>query len=50
MHAPAEYRLFLMVLATTGVRLGEWLALRWLNFNQSRSELSVTHSLSQSIL
>jgi len=45
MQAPAQYRLFLLVLATTGMRLGEALALRWLNFNEDRSELSVTHSL-----
>jgi integrase len=38
-------RLFGLLLAVTGMRIGEALALRWLDFNGAKSELSVNHTL-----
>lgn len=40
-----EYKVLFILLASTGLRLGECLALRWLNLDFSKLELSVTHSL-----
>jgi integrase len=42
---PEDYRVFFVLLAVTGARLGECIALRWLNFDEERRELSITHSL-----
>lgn len=38
-------RLFVLVLAVTGMRMGEAMALRWLDFNAERLELSINHTL-----
>jgi integrase len=38
-------RLFVLLLAVTGMRMGEGLALRWLDFNPVRLELYINHTL-----
>jgi integrase len=38
-------RLFALLLAVTGMRIGEALALRWMDFNAAKSELSINHTL-----
>lgn len=38
-------RLFILLLAVTGMRMGEGLALRWLDFDAERLELSINHTL-----
>ena len=42
---PEEYRLLLLMLALTGKRIGEILALRWMDFDPEKSELSINHTL-----
>jgi integrase len=42
---PENERLFVTLLAVTGIRMGEGLALRWLNFNAAERELTITHTL-----
>ncbi|MEW6208719.1 MAG: tyrosine-type recombinase/integrase [Acidobacteriota bacterium] len=45
-HLPNEQeRLFSLLLAVTGLRMGEALALRWMDFNAERLELSINHTL-----
>lgn len=38
-------RLFVLLLAVTGMRVGEGLALRWVDFDSVRLELSINHTL-----
>jgi integrase len=38
-------RLFVLLLAVTGMRMGEALALRWIDFNASKGELTINHTL-----
>lgn len=40
-----QERLFALLLAVTGMRIGEALALRWIDFNVMKSELSIKHTL-----
>jgi integrase len=40
-----QERLFALLLAVTGMRIGEALALRWTDFNATKSELSIKHTL-----
>jgi integrase len=40
-----QERLFALLLAVTGMRFGECLALRWIDFNAQRLELSINHTL-----
>ncbi len=40
-----QERVFALLLAMTGMRIGEALALRWLDFNAARSELMIHHTL-----
>jgi integrase len=40
-----QERLFALLLAVTGMRIGEALALRWMDFNATKSELSIKHTL-----
>lgn len=42
---PEEYRLFLALLALTGRRVGEILALRWCDFNAQKFELKINHTI-----
>jgi integrase len=45
-HLPTEQeRLFALLLGVTGMRMGEALALRWMDFNATKSELSINHTL-----
>jgi integrase len=45
-HLPDEQeRLFALLLAVTGMRAGEGLALRWMDFNARACELSINHTL-----
>ncbi|HKQ08569.1 MAG TPA: site-specific integrase [Blastocatellia bacterium] len=44
-QVPQEYKVLFVLLATTGLRLGECLGLCWLNFDFTTRELSITHSL-----
>jgi integrase len=45
-HLPNEQeRLFALLLAVTGLRAGEGLALRWVDFNAQLCELSINHTL-----
>lgn len=43
--ASEQYRSLLLCVAMTGLRLGELLALRWMNVDFSSSRLTVTHNL-----
>jgi integrase len=43
--ATERERLFVLLLAVTGMRMGEALALRWMDFNAMKSELSINHTL-----
>jgi integrase len=43
-------RLYITLLAVTGIRMGEGLGLRWLNFDQEKGELSITNSLYRNTL
>lgn len=45
LRMPGDERLYCLLLAVTGMRMGEGLALRWLNFNASERELTITHTL-----
>lgn len=38
-------RVFALLLAVTGMRIGEALALRWMDFNPTKGELSIRHTL-----
>jgi integrase len=38
-------RLFVLLLAVTGMRVGEAMALRWTDFNAERLELSINHTI-----
>lgn len=40
-----QHRLLLVVLWVTGMRIGEAIALRWLNLDFERRELSITHAV-----
>jgi integrase len=40
-----QERIFALLLAVTGMRIGEALALRWMDFNATKSELSINHTL-----
>lgn len=40
-----QERLFTLLIAVTGLRLGETLALRWMDFDQERLELAINHTL-----
>ncbi|HXG65596.1 MAG TPA: tyrosine-type recombinase/integrase [Blastocatellia bacterium] len=40
-----QERLFALLLAVTGMRMGEALALRWLDFNAATGELTIAHTL-----
>jgi integrase len=40
-----QERVFALLLAVTGMRIGEALALRWIDFNATKSELSINHTL-----
>jgi integrase len=40
-----QERLFVLLLAVTGIRVGECLALRWMDFNAQGCELSINHTL-----
>jgi len=40
-----QERLFMLLLAVTGMRVGECLALRWTDFNAQACELSINHTL-----
>lgn len=42
---PADERLFHLLVAGTGIRKGEGMAMRWLNFNEAERELIITHTL-----
>jgi integrase len=45
-HLPNEQeRLFTLLLAVTGIRVGEGLALRWMDFNSQMCELFINHTL-----
>jgi integrase len=45
-HLPNEQeRLSALLLAVTGMRVGEGVALRWMDFNATLSELSINHTL-----
>ena len=45
-HLPNEQeRLFALLLAVTGMRVGEGQALRWMDFNAKACELSINHTL-----
>ncbi len=48
--APAQYRALFMTAALTGARLGELLALRWLDVDLSAKLLRIEHSLWQGTL
>lgn len=45
LRMPQTERLYVMLLAVTGIRMGEGLALRWLDFNESTRELTITHTI-----
>jgi len=47
---PQEERLYNLLLAVTGMRMGEGLALRWLNFDEEKREIKITHTLYRSQL
>ena len=40
-----QERVFALLLAVTGMRIGEALALRWMDFNATKSELTINHTL-----
>lgn len=42
---PEQEQLFALLIAVTGMRMGEALALRWMDFDATRSELSISHTL-----
>jgi len=42
---PEGDRLFVLLIAVTGMRFGEALALRWIDFNFAQSEIRVNHTL-----
>ena len=42
---PAGQRLFVLLIAVTGMRVGEALALRWTDFVSARSGIRVNHTL-----
>ncbi|MEN3334193.1 MAG: integrase [Blastocatellia bacterium] len=44
-HLNETERLFVILLSVTGIRMGEGQALRWMDFNESRCELAVNHTL-----
>ena len=50
LRLPAQERLYLLLLAVTGLRMGEALAMRWLNFDEASREIAVTHTLYRSRL
>jgi integrase len=46
LHLPDDQeRLFMLLLAVTGMRVGEGLALRWMDFNPQANQLSINHTL-----
>ncbi|MFY9610021.1 MAG: tyrosine-type recombinase/integrase [Blastocatellia bacterium] len=47
---PQQERLYNLLLAVTGMRSGEGLALRWLNFDEANREIKITHTLYRSKL
>lgn len=47
---PQQERLYNLLLAVTGMRSGEGLALRWLNFDEKKREIKITHTLYRSKL
>lgn len=47
---PPPERLYNLLLAVTGMRSGEGLALRWLNFDGEKREIKITHTLYRSQL
>lgn len=47
---PQQERLYNLLLAVTGMRSGEGLALRWLNFDEAKREIKITHTLYRSKL
>lgn len=44
-HIPEDYRALFVTIAVTGLRLGELLALRWLNVSFDQRRLTITHNL-----
>jgi integrase len=42
---PEQEQSFVLLLAITGMRMGEALALRWMDFDANRSELTISHTL-----
>jgi len=44
-NIPDKYRALFITVAITGLRLGELLALRWLNLSFDQKQLTITHSL-----
>ncbi|HWN98691.1 MAG TPA: tyrosine-type recombinase/integrase [Blastocatellia bacterium] len=47
---PRQERLYNLLLAVTGMRSGEGLALRWQNFDEANREIKITHTLYRSKL
>jgi integrase len=45
-----DERLYLLLLAVTGMRMNEGLALRWVDFDEGNNRISVTHTLYRSQL
>ena len=50
LRIPQQERLYNLLLAVTGMRSGEGLALRWLNFDEEKREIKITHTLYRSKL
>lgn len=44
-HLGERERLFALLIAVTGMRVGEAQALRWVDFDESRREITITHTL-----
>jgi integrase len=42
---PEQEQLFVLLIAITGMRMGEALALRWMDFDAIQSELTISHTL-----
>lgn len=44
---PDKFKVLALLIAVTSMRIGEILALRWDDFNESHGELSITHTLTK---